>query len=517
MLNNQDQVRVKNSARNIAVSAMFQTILGVISFVERTVFIKCLSPDYLGLNSLFSNILFVLSIAELGIGSTIAFALYKPLAENDDKKILSYMLFFKKAYRIIGSIIIFIGLLISPFVKFFVTSENEIASIQQFFIIYLFAIGLTYFFSYKQILIEADQKKYINQIGICGGSILQAVFQIVVLITTRNYALYIFVFLIFNVGKSIFLSKVANRLYPIIKQKRSDLKFDEAEKNKITSNIKAMCFHKFGEVVIGSTDSILISSIVDIKYLGLYANYQIIINALVSAMRIFYSSMLASIGNMCVTEDSEKVYSSFKTLNFANYILFSYLSVLILNLIQPVISIWLGAKYLLPDSTVFLVSLSFFLSGTRNMILNYHDAYGLFWADKYKRVIEAVVNLVVSLFLGLEYGLNGIFLGTITSNLVGFGIEGYVVYKYSFHKPFHMYIRLYIKQVLVTLFISSLTYLCCHIFKVSSLVIGLLVNLLMCLIIPVSIYLLLYRKEKNFIAVKDFALRYLRLRKRKSA
>ena len=340
-----ERKRIINSGKNMVTSATFQIVLGIVAFIERTVFLSCLSPDYLGLNTLFSNVLYVLSIAELGIGSTISYLLYKPLATDDTHTIAVYMNFFRKAYYVIGSIIILVGLAISPLVSIFLNSENEVENTSFYFIIYLFAVGLTYFFSYKQILIEADQKKYINQTVICLGSIAQSGIQIVVLMLTRSYMLYICVFLAVNIIKNIILSIIADRMYPYIRRRRQkNLRLQKEDRRKIVSNIRAMCYYKFGEVAIGSSDSIIISALVDLRSLGLYANYQIITESVLSSMRVFYSSVMASIGNLCVTEDNEKIYDSFNALNFANFILSSFLAVVMFNLVQPIISIWLGSN-----------------------------------------------------------------------------------------------------------------------------------------------------------------------------
>ena len=507
--------RVRKSARNIFTSAFFQTVLGIIAFVERTVFLKYLDVDYLGLNSLFSNVLYVLSIAELGLGSAIAFMLYKPLAEDNHNKISVYMHFFKKAYTVIGSIIIIVGLCLSPFIRIFATSSDSIGHIGYYFIIYLLAIGCTYFFSYKQILIEADQKKYINQTIICLGSIIQSLLQMFVLYKTSNYALYLAVFFICNIGKNLIISVYADRLYPFLKKhksRKSDL--TASDRKSITRNIKAMCFHKLGGIAIGSSDSILISYLIDIRSLGLYANYLIIIDAVKNGMRVFYSSVLASIGNMCATEDDENIYYAFKTLNFTNYILFSYVTVLLFNLIQTAITLWLGKDLLLPISTVALVCVVLFLNGTRSMILNFHDAYGLFWADKYKRVLEAVVNIIVSFVFGKLYGLNGIFIGTIASNLVGFWIDGWAVYRYAFHRNVSEYIFMYIRQFLVTVVVLSITFGVNMLVRGSGLI-SVLIRIVISMLIPIGCYYLIYHNNSDFIALKNNVADMLHMVKRK--
>ena len=216
--------RVLSSARNMASSAFFQTLLGIAAFIERTVFIRCLGDDFLGMNTLFANILSVLAIAELGIGGTIAYALYKPLAEHDEEKIASLMLFYRKAYTAIGSAIIGVGLLITPFLHLFTKSDIQIDNMRLYFIIYLLAIGLTYYVSYKHIILEADQKKYLNYTVTCLGSIVQYALQIAILVMTRNYGLYVTVFLVVNVGKCLVLNRISSRSYPVLRRRSRDVR-----------------------------------------------------------------------------------------------------------------------------------------------------------------------------------------------------------------------------------------------------------------------------------------------------
>ena len=493
-----DQLRIRNSLRNMATSAFAQTFLGIAAFIERSIFIAHLNADYLGLNSLFANVLNVLSIAELGIGSAIAFALYKPLADSDHEKIASLMQFFRKAYTVIGVAIIIAGLVLSFFIDLFV-SDSSIAKadIQRYFILYLLAVAFTYFFSYKQILIEADQKRYINQLVICFGTILQYVIQIAVLILTRNFGIYISVFLVMNVLKNVLLAFIADRIFPALRKKQKDVERLSGEaRSEIVKNIKAMCLHKFGDVAISSSDSIMISLLVDIRSLGLYANYQIVVNALEGATRVFYSSTLASIGNMFVTEDNEKLYGSFLSLNFASYLLHSVITAFFFILVQPALQLWLGRNYLLSDAAVFWIALSFFVRGIRRMPTNFHDACGLFWADRYKKIIEAVLNIIISVICALRFGVAGIFVGTVASQIVGFFIGGRVLYKYAFQKPYHFFLKLYIEEMTVTVAAMILVYCGCMAISVNSILLRLIVNAAVSAgILFVFFYLVYHRNE----------------------
>ncbi len=514
-----NEIRVLNSMRNIATSAVLQTVLGILSFVDRTIFIHCLSLEYLGLNTLFSNILNVLSMAELGMSSAIAFALYKPIAEKNTAQICSYMSFFRKAYQIIGCLILVLGICLSPFVGYFLGGETDISGVQQYFLVYLFGVGLTYFYSYKQILIDADQKKYINQIVICLGSILRILFQLAAVYITRDYGIYIVIYLVFNVGKNFVLALWADRLYPYLREKKIR-PLEKEERKAVTRNIKAMSLHKFGEVAINSIDSILISALVDLRTLGLYANYQIITNALLSAMRVFYSSISASIGNLYATEDDEHVYSSFVSLDFANYFISSVITVMMFSLFQSVMTLWFGPSFTLDTSTVLLISLVFYIDSNRRMVLNYHDACGLFWADKYKRVLEAVINLVVSFVLGRKIGIDGIFIGTLVCNITGFLIEVNVVFSNVFVRSPLRYLLKYCVRLLFTLTLSLTAYFVCSLYDGNALI-SLVYSIIVSIVLCFMVYYLVYFRNKDFMitkkAVKSIIRSMMEKRGRKSA
>jgi O-antigen/teichoic acid export membrane protein len=443
----------------MVTSAGSQVLLGIVSFVGRTIFIAHLKTDLLGLNELFATVLYVLSLSELGIGTSITYALYAPLARNDTAQIRTYMRFFKRVYSIVGIVIILLGICFTPFIHNFVKTETPITHLELYFLLYLFGVGMTYFFSYKQILLEADQKKYIPSFIICIASIIQIIIQSVLVIVYKSYGLYILVFVFCNIAKNIVLGLITNKTYPALKNKNEIVPLTKEQYRSLKNNIKAMFLRKIGEVSIGSIDNILISSFVGLSTLGLYANYQIILEALRSALRVFYSSIAASIGNLCAVETKEKAYSAFTSLNFVNTLLFSYVSVLLVVLLQPTLTMWLGTTYLLDLSTVILIAINFYLTGTRQMVLNYHAAYGLFWADKYNPLAQAVINLSVSLLFVRKFGLDGILLGTAISSLAtGIWIEPLVVYRFGFERPVRKYFFTYIKLLCVTIFIAVLTY-----------------------------------------------------------
>lgn len=508
---NTDQHRLKASLLNMLTSATFQTLLGIFSFIERTIFLRTLGVELNGLNALFQTILTVLSISELGISSAIAFSLYKPLAEDDKCAIYTYMSVFRKAYYIIGSFIIIVGLLLSPFIRFFAKSDVPIDNIQIYFIIYLLGVGLSYFNSYKAILIEADQKKYITNICTYSGSALQCILQICVLLFTKSYILYLLVFFVMNISKNVIISIITTKQYPFLKNHDyKKAKLGKADWRKLTTNIRALFMHKLGETTIASTDNILISYLLNLSVMGIYANYKMIIDSLYGAMRVFASSIQASIGNICATESNDKIYDSFNYLNFINYLLFSFTAATFAIIIQPIMSLWFGQKYLLDYTTVILLALSFFFTGMRRIVMNYHDAFGLFWVDRFKPIAEALANLIVSYFLAKRIGINGIFIGTIFSSvLIGTSIEMYVVFHDGFNRKVSNYLFTYIKYTISFIIVTSVTYFIVMIFSATSLlqVIMLVILTMLLLIVFIS---LIHIRNPYMKTIRGIAIKFVR-------
>lgn len=506
---NSNEHRVRSSTLNMVSSASSQILIGLFSFVERTIFLRYLTTELSGLNSLFGTILSVLTITELGINAAIAFGLYKPLSENDEATICAYMRVFKRAYYIIGSVIIGMGLLLTPFIDTITHTDGKIDNTQLYFVIYLLAVGLTYFQSYKAVLLEADQKKYIVNIVANVGTALQYLLQILILILTKSYLCYLIVFFIINISKYVYLSHVTSKRYKFLKAKEyKGVKLDKGNYSRLRKNISAIFFIKVGSVLINSTDNLLISSMLSLTALGLYANYKMIIDSLNGAMRVFYTSIAASIGNICAVDSDDEIYSSYKNLNFVNFLLFALSAILIITCLQPLIQIWFGEKYLLDYSTVLILAFCFLLEGLRRISVNYHDAEGLFYVDKYKCLIEALINLVFSYFLARRLGINGIFLGTIIGQLtVGIWYEAYVLFKYGFQRSFGEYLLMLLKFLVsfalvagATVFISS--------FIDTSNVLLLVLRALVSLALSIALFSLLFCQSREFKATTSFLKQY---------
>lgn len=489
--------RTLNSIKNIKFTLIGQLLSILLSFISRTVFIYYLSAEYLGLNGLFTNIISLLSLAELGVGSAITFSIYKPLANNDIPKIRVLMRLFKKAYIFIGIFMLVAGVLFTPFLGFFIKELPQIENLELIYILFLITSSLTYFFSYKRALIIADQKKYIDSVYHYAFLIIVNIVQIIVLITLGNYILFLLVKLFFTLLENYLISLKATKLYPFLKQKCDD-NIDSEEKITIVNNIKALMLHRIGSIIVTGTDNLLISKFVGIVSVGLYSNYLLIIGTLNTFYSLIFQSMTASIGNLGAIESKQRTKLTFEAIDFFAFWLYAFSSIALFNLFNPFIKLWIGESYVFNNKIVFVIAINFFIQGLRKSVLTFRDALGLFWYDRYKPIFESTFNLIFSIYLAIEYGIIGVLLGTTFSTiLTASWIEPYVLYKYGFSSKFNEYLKRFVSRVLMLMIIGFCTWRLTNIVEEITIK-GFIIMLSINIIVPNICFVVIYFKTKEF-------------------
>lgn len=440
--------RTKNSIFNISSNIIIYLTKTLLAFLARTVFINILGETYLGVNGLLTNILSMLSLAELGIGTAISFSLYKPLAEKDEKQISALMTFYKKCYFIIGIVIAIIGIVIFFFLRFIIDEYDSIPKLNIIYLLYLINTVSTYFISYKEILITADQKAYkLTKINLLFTVLLYG-FQIIILLITKDFIIYLITHFIVQLMQRIVVNRYIGTVYKNIDYNSKE-KIEENSMKKIKSNVKAMFFHKIGEYCINGTDNIIISSFIDIVTVGFYSNYTMITTTVNSLIIMIYNSVTASVGNLLSKDDAKKSVAVFRKIDFIAFILYSFCGIAMYAGLNKLIEVWgIGNQYILDDITVALIVFNFFFTGTRvaNGIIK--TAAGINEADKFVPLVQSVINLVVSIVGAIYFGLNGIIVGTIMSSLAPNIYRPYVVYKYVFKESIKSYYIMYIKYIL---------------------------------------------------------------------
>lgn len=491
--------RIDNSIRNVKYTAIAQTVNFLIVFLSRRFFVKILSTEYLGLNGTFSNIISMLSLAELGLGSAICFCLYKPISDKDEKTVNSIMAFYKKAYTVIGLAVLAIGTALIPFLDFIIEELPNIPHIRLIYFLFVFNSSLSYFFVYKKTLLIADQKQYLSNIIHQVFVFLINLLQIILLLITHNYFAYLLVMIVGTVSQNVFISVLVDKEYDFLDTRHAD-PLDSETKKEIFRKIGAMASHRVGGVIVNGTDNIIIAKCVSVISVGLYSNYFLVKNTVISVITLLFQAVTSSVGNLGAQENSEKRRGEvFDALNLTAAIVVGLCSVGMFVLFNPFIELWVGREYLLNPKTVAVIVLNFYILGMRQPVLTFRDALGIFWHDRYKPVAESVINLVFSIPLAFRYGILGVLLGTLISTMTtSFWVEPYVLYKYGFKRRVYSYFIKYFVYFAVTAVSTALCLLICSYVKVENSVVSLIIKGLICLAVTGALFLIAYFRTPAF-------------------
>lgn len=432
--------RVQSAAKNIAFGYIGNLTTQLLGFILRTVFINYLGDTLNGINDLYTGILSVLSLAELGVGTALNYSLYGPVARKDYEKIKSYMQLYKKAYRVIGLVIAVIGLAISPFLPYLVKQPQGVSvrDLTLYYFIFLFNTVSTYFVAYKYSLVYAEQKNYIQTNTITITKMITVTLQIAVIVTTRNFYLYLLTAAAVELIQKIFISWYLNRLYPYLKDKNVK-KLSKEETGEVVTKTKALVFHKVGDVARLQTDSMIISAFINVTLVGFVGNYNMILNSVANFVNIIFNSVLSSFGNLIATESKEKQYSVFKVYRFFACWIYGFSAVGFFLLLTPFIVIWQGPEKVLAAGAVACILIDYYFKGDRIVLSNFKTAAGVFEQDKYLALIQGVVNLILSIVLVQKIGLVGIYIGTIVSGLIANITKPFIIYKVCFEKSVKTY------------------------------------------------------------------------------
>lgn len=499
----------KNTIKNIALSGFNKIINILLPFIVRSVLISVLGVQYLGLNSLFISILQVINLAELGVSSAIVFSMYKPIAENDENTICALMNLYKNLYKVIGSLIFLLGILIIPFLKFFIKGSYPTdINIYLLYIVYLLNTVMGYFFfAYKGALLNAHQKSgvisNINSIFI----IVQNIIQIILLLIFRNYYAYIIVMPIFTVLNNVKVAILVNKMYPMYKPRG---KLNKEVTKNINKKVKGLLISKICNTTKTTFDSIFISSFVGLTAVAIYSNYYYVMASILSFLVIITNAMIASVGNSLILETVEKNYSDMMKFNFIYSWISGICTVCLLCLYQPFMKLWVGEEMTYPIHIVIAFCMYFYAINLGGIRAIYHDAAGLWWEARYRAILESILNLVLNIILTARFGVFGTIVGTLISLIiVNYGYGTQIVFKYYFKgfKVKYFYFE-HIKYTLVTTINCIITYFIIN--KINDTgILDLIIKLVICLIIPNIINYMIYRKNKYFIKSLEMFRRIL--------
>ncbi|MBC1434930.1 oligosaccharide flippase family protein [Listeria rocourtiae] len=438
-------------AKNLLIGSGTQVIFLILSFINRTIFIYFLGKEYLGLDALFTNILMVLSFAELGIGNAIIFSLYKSMVDKNKARIKAIMALYAKAYRIIGLTVFIVGLLIMPFLNLFIKNPPNIPeNIYIIYFLFLLNTAISYMFSYKKAIFSADQKEYIINVSQQIFFFIQSAVQLTYLYITRDYIGFVLIQVIGTFGLNVFLAIYANKKYTYLKGKTTE-KLEKTEVKTIFQNVKALAMYKFGSIIMNGTDSIIIAAFLGLSVVGIYSNYLLIIAAVVTVLSRALNSITGSIGHLNNADDDKKKEQVFKQLFFIVAWIYFLLSIILFNVINPFITLWIGESFVLGTGTVLAIVASFYINGMQFSGYTYRTTMGLFRQGRYVPIAMAVLNIILSIIFAIYFGLTGVIVATIISRLVTTTIiDPYLVYRFGFKKKVGSYFKMYLSYATVT-------------------------------------------------------------------
>lgn len=490
-------MRVQNSLKNMIYGLSGQIISTVMGFIARTVFIGALGIEYLSVDGLFSNILTMLSLANLGFDTAVTYSLYKPLAEKDTVRIRALMSYYEKAYRLIGVVVLVAGAALLPFLPHLITGETGIRNLELIYGLFLLNSVLSYYFVYKQTILIADQRQYVISKTHSVFIILANLLQIILLLTLKAYIFILILQIVLRVLENIYIAHRADSLYPFLKHK-DEASLSKADKRSLYESIYALMLYRISGVVISGTDNLVISKFVGILWVGLYSNYLLLVNTVDAFLGYIFHSLTASVGHVSATESAEKKYSVFCTIYFASFWLYGFCTVCLWTLLNPFITLWLGEKFLLSRFVIFAILLNFYTTGMQNASTTFRDTTGMFKVGKYRPIIAAGINISVSILLAGKMGIAGVLLGTVISRLCTyFWYDPYILYKVVFHKPVN---RHFLKYVCYGALVACSAVICdsagralgCRAYA------DLAVRAALCVLVPNSLFFVLFRASAEF-------------------
>ena len=500
--------RTKQSIKNASFSIVCQVIQQLLKVVVRIIFIRVIGQEYLGLNSVFTDILTALQLVELGVGPAMAYSLYRPLAENNIEKVKALMHLFKKAYRTIGTIILFIGVGFTPFYGFFINEIPDIPNMNLIYLIFVFDTAIAYFYSYYRTLLISDQKKYLDVLIHTGVITAISILQIVLMLITHNYLLYILGQVLGTILTNFIASRVAIKEYSYLKEKKIK-KLDGETYTEIKKNVFAMVFHKVGSIVRDATDNLFISKYIGLAISGIYSNYSMVIKALTNLITQVFTAVLSSVGNLHVTADDASKKEVFYNINFINFWIASFCACCFGVLAKPFILVIADETYLLDTYIVILVALRFYLDIMRRTPWMFCEAAGIYWNGKTKPLWEVAVNLIVSLILVKTIGMPGIFIGTIVTILVvDLPVEPYLAFKYVLKGGLSKYYKRYFIYLLATCIIFIATYSVCS-FVPGEGVTALVLKAIVAFFVSNVVFVTLTFRTKEFRYSKELIKKYI--------
>ena len=506
---NSTSSRLYNTKRNLIASYVSMITQMLFQFISRWAILRSLGQEYLGVSSLFTSILQVLNMAELGFSASIVYSMYKPLAENDTETVCALLSYYQKIYRIVGLVVFSCGILITPFLQTIIKGEIPgNLNLHIVFLLYLTNTGISYFlFAHKTALLNAVQRLDLTKIVTTIVNLLQYILQIASVLLFKNYYLYT-LFMIFgtasiNIGNAI----VSKKYFPHYSPYGV---LDKGIRYDISSKVKGLFICHVSGVTYTTFDSIILSAFIGLSSVAVYNNYIAIFNAVSSIVAVVRASMQASVGNSVAIESKDKNYRDMLQWQFLFSVIATWCGTCMLCLYQPFMTFWMGKDLLLPFIDVILLCVWFVVSIVQHAHYLYLSGNGLWEKLQWPYIFSTVFNLIMNIVLGKLYGITGIILSSLLAVLIFSNFwQCIIIFREYYNISSKYYIYRQIKYFLVASIVAILTYFVCRIIPLAGLA-ELIVKAIVCMIVPTSLLILIYRKTTDFNITKQLVFKTIK-------
>lgn len=488
---------IKNVKRNVFYGFLNKFILLLFGFVERTLVIHILGVQFLGITGLYKSILDVLSLTEFGFGMAMVYSMYKPIVDGDTHKICALLSYYRKCYRIIGSLILILGILIIPFLRYFIAGDipKEINIYVAYFISLVNTTISYYLWAYKSAIFTANQRNDIlSKCSTC-SSVVGYIIKIVFLLCTKNYYIFATAALSINILNNILIYILSVKIFPNYIAQGT---LSNEDRKILNEKLKGLFVYKVGGVICNSVDNIIISAFLGLVVLAKYNNYYYVISSFFGILSIYYNSMTASLGNNLITSDVETNYNNFRNLLLLQNWIIGFCATGFLCLFQSFMYIWVGTDLMLPFSIVVTMAIYFYMWKIQDIVTIYKEAAGMWDKDKIRPLVSSLCNLFLSILLAKFIGLLGIIVATtLTQLLIDLPWASHVLYKDYFQKKVYEYYLVLCKGTFLTLVISAVVYGVVNLVHFDG-IIGLIIKVMIFCLFTNILYSIVYLQKSEF-------------------
>lgn len=504
--------RIQKSVINMVSGVLFRLVSILTAFIVRTVFIKCLGNAYLSVNGLYSSILSMLSLAELGFSTAMVYSMYKPLAEKDYEKLGQLMGLYKRTYAIVGTVILAVGLALVPFLDLLIKNKPDVPGLTLYYLLFLGNSVISYwFFAYRSSVLQADQRASVISNYSSIFNLIKTILQVIVLLALRNFTIFLLTQILCTILQNLALALKVKKDYPIFdRQVKSEL--PPAEKKKIFDDVRALMIQKVSFRVLNTSDSLIISAFVGINWVGLLSNFILVEEAVVAVLSQIFGAITASMGNFFAKESKEDGYRLFQRLDFMNHWLYGFSAVALVALLNPFVELWLGEDYTLDQIVVVALCTRFFVEGYMNLMSSMRSTMGLFTQGKHLPLLVAALNIGLSIGLSYPLGIAGVLFATPLSRcIINVWYMPLVIHRNGFNKNVSPYYGKLLTRVALLSAIALLMHLISHIvFSKGVTIMRFIVMTCITAIVPNAIMILLYHRTEEYQYFYELIIGFLK-------